>query len=58
MAQPHNEPQFTPSDELLAMKNDDWKSLTKEKFDSLFKDSAVQRCGYEQLMRNIKASKL
>ena len=58
MAQPNGEPLFTPSDELLAMKKDDWKSLTKEKFDSLFKDSAVQRCGYEQLMRNIKASKL
>lgn len=57
MAQPHNEPQFTPSNELLAMQNNDWESLTKEQFDNLFKDSAVQRCGYEQLMRNIKASK-
>lgn len=57
-AQPHEEPQFTPTDEFLAMKIDDWKSLTKEKFDALFKDSAVQRCGYEQFMRNIKASKL
>lgn len=58
MAEPHNEPQFTPADELLAMQSDDWKKLTKEKFDNLFKDSAVQRCGYEQLMRNIKVSKL
>ena len=57
-AQPNGEPQFTPSNELLAMKNNDWKELTKEKFDNLFKESAVQRCGYEQLMRNIKASKL
>jgi epoxyqueuosine reductase len=57
-AQPHNEPQFTPSNELLSMKSNDWKELTKEKFDSLFKDSAVQRCGYEQIIRNIKASKL
>ena len=53
-AQPHNEPQFVPSEELLAMSVSDWKVLTKEKFDTLFKDSAVQRCGYEQLMRNIK----
>ena len=52
--QPHNEPQFVPSEELLAMSVSDWKVLTKEKFDTLFKDSAVQRCGYEQLMRNIK----
>ena len=57
-AQPHNEPQFTPSNELLSMKSNDWKELTKEKFNSLFKDSAVQRCGYEQIIRNIKASKL
>lgn len=57
-AQAHNEPQFTPSNELLSMKSNDWKELTKEKFNSLFKDSAVQRCGYEQLTRNIKASKL
>ena len=56
VAQPHEEPQFAPADELIAMKSNDWKNLTKEKFDILFKDSAVQRCGYEQLMRNIKAS--
>lgn len=58
MAEPHNEPPFTPSDALLAMNGEGWKNLTKEKFDKLFKDSAVQRCGYEQLMRNIKVSKL
>jgi epoxyqueuosine reductase len=57
-AQPNDEPQFSPSNELLSMKSNDWKELTKEKFDNLFKDSAVQRCGYEQLMRNIKASKI
>ena len=57
-AQPNDEPQFTPSNELLSMKSNNWKELTKEKFDNLFKDSAVQRCGYEQLMRNIKASKI
>jgi hypothetical protein len=26
-----------------------------EKYLQLFRESAVQRCGYEQLMRNIKA---
>ena len=58
MAEPHNEPQFAPNNELLAMEGNDWRELTKEKFDTLFKESAVQRCGYEQLMRNIKASEL
>ena len=55
-AQPHNEPQFAPSEELLAMQRSDWQGLTKEKFDTLFNDSAVQRCGYEQLLRNIKST--
>ncbi len=53
-ARQHNEPQFAPDKELLAMKRENWCCLTKEKFDQLFKDSAVQRCGYQQLMRNIK----
>lgn len=55
-AQPHNEPQFAPSEELLAMQRSDWEGLTKKKFDTLFNDSAVQRCGYEQLLRNIKST--
>ena len=57
-AQPNNEKQFSPSEELLAMQPDDWHKLTKEQFDRLFKDSAIQRCGYERLMRNIKASNI
>lgn len=52
-ATPHSEPLLTPCDELLAMDTEAWKNLTKEKFDTLFNGSAVQRCGYEQLMRNI-----
>ncbi len=58
MAPPHNEPQLDPTEELLAMNSENWENLTKETFDTLFKESAVQRCGYEQLMRNIKASKI
>ncbi|MBQ4039369.1 MAG: tRNA epoxyqueuosine(34) reductase QueG [Bacteroidaceae bacterium] len=53
-AQPHNEQQFSPTDELLSMHKDDWLNLTKEKFEALFKESAVQRCGYLQFMRNIR----
>ena len=32
-----------------------WANLTEEEYRSLFAESAVERCGYEQLMRNIKA---
>lgn len=51
---PNLEPQFQPSEPLKAMRENDWKNLTKAHFDTLFKQSAVQRAGYEGLRRNIK----
>lgn len=51
---PNLEPQFQPSEPLKAMRENDWKNLTKADFDALFKHSAVQRAGYEGLRRNIK----
>ena len=53
-ALPNNEPEFQPSQKLLDMREDDWKSLTKDEFEALFKQSAVQRAGYEGLKRNIE----
>lgn len=50
---PNAEPEFQPSEQLLAMREDDWKKLTKADFDALFKHSAMQRAGYEGLRRNI-----
>jgi len=52
-ALPNMEPEFQPSERLIAMREDDWKNLTKADFDTLFKHSAVQRAGYEGLKRNI-----
>lgn len=52
-ALPNREPEFQPSERLIAMHDEDWKSLSKEDFDALFKHSAVQRAGYEGLKRNI-----
>ena len=52
-ALPNQEPDFQPSEQLLAMKAEDWEKLDKETFDALFKHSAVQRAGYERLKRNI-----
>ncbi len=54
---PNNTPEFKPSDELLKMDVSKWQNLTKEQYDTLFAKSAVERCGYEQLMRNISAMK-
>ncbi len=52
-ALPNMEPEFQPSDQLVTMREDDWKNLTKADFDALFKHSAVQRAGFEGLKRNI-----
>lgn len=51
---PNIEPEFQPSEQLLAMKEEDWKSLDKEGFEALFKHSAMQRAGYDGLKRNIE----
>ena len=50
------EKEFLPKSELMAMRNEDWHALTKEKYKALFEGSAVERCGYEQLLRNISAT--
>lgn len=54
-SKPNNIPEFRPSRELQEMNIDKWNELTKEQYKRLFKDSAVERCGYEQLKRNISA---
>lgn len=51
---PNTEPEFQPSEQLLTMKEEDWKSLDKDRFEALFKHSAIQRAGYEGLKRNIE----
>ena len=53
-ALPNKEPEFQPSERLMAMHEDDWKNLSEADFEALFKRSAVQRAGYEGLKRNIE----
>ena len=55
---PHNEAEFYPGKELLEMRNEDWEKLSKEEFKKLFKGTAFERAGYENLMKNIKACRL
>ena len=52
-ALPNLEPDFQPSEPLLNMKEQDWKSLSKTDFDTLFKHSAVKSAGFDGLKRNI-----
>ena len=51
---PTDEPAFQPSEALLQMTPDGWKSLTVEQYRMLFKGSAVKRAKYDGLMRNIE----
>lgn len=52
-AQPTAEPAFTPTPSLLTMTKDEWLNLSREQYDALFAESAVNRAGYEGLQRNI-----
>ena len=54
-ATPNDIPELQPNEELLQMTKEKWLQLTKPEYNTLFKHSAVERCGHEQLMRNIKA---
>ena len=53
-ARPHAEPAFLPSPALQQMNDSDWENITQDKFDELFKGTAVERTGYEALKRNIE----
>lgn len=54
-AAPNTTPELQPSPLLLQMTKEMWSTLTKEEYKELFRHSAVERCKYEQLMRNIGA---
>jgi len=49
--------EFKPLPEILNYITEQWKSITKEEFNRVFKDSAVLRTGYEGFMRNIKSGR-
>lgn len=51
---PTAEEAFQPSAELLDMQESDWRSLTIEQYQTLFRGSAVKRAKYEGLIRNIR----
>lgn len=53
-AKPHTQQRFEPSDELQQMTSKQWNEMTEDVFHRVFKNSAVQRTGYEGLRRNIR----
>jgi epoxyqueuosine reductase len=52
-SKPHREPLFEPVPGLLQKTKNEWYEMTEEVFESLFKDSALQRTGYKGLLRNL-----
>ena len=53
-ARPDAHPEFGLTNEIAEMNSDDWQSLTKERFDDLFKNSAMNRVKYEHFIQNIR----
>ncbi len=53
-SQPHQEPRFSPSIEFAGMRQQDWKELTEETFNRIFKNSPLQRAKYSGMKRNVK----
>ena len=52
-SKPHQESTFVPHPDLLSMTKQEWKNISKETFDKLFKNSAVKRTKFNGLKRNI-----
>ena len=52
-SKPHQEPLFSPKEELLKMNKRDWEEMTEETFKKVFQKSAVKRTKFSGLQRNI-----
>jgi epoxyqueuosine reductase len=50
----HNEPRFAPKEGWMSLSREGWREMTHELFDHWFKDSPLQRAGYDGLKRNVK----
>ena len=49
----HDESDFQPKEELLAMKKSEWEEITEEVFNYIFEGTPVKRTQYKGLKRNI-----
>jgi len=49
----NKEPLFKPNPELLALTSEDWKELSEETYQRIFRHSAVKRTKFKGLKRNI-----
>lgn len=53
-AKPHSEPRFIPNNELMHLEKREWRELTKDTFNEIFKKSAIKRAKFDGLLRNIQ----
>lgn len=53
-SKPHQEKKFTPHPDLEKMNASDWREITEDVFEKLFKKSAVKRTKLQGLKRNIE----
>lgn len=53
-AKPHDEPRFTPSREVAKLSTSEWRELTEDVFQKMFRNSPLKRTKFEGLKRNIK----
>jgi epoxyqueuosine reductase len=52
-ATPHHVEEFNPHPDLLTMNKNDWHHIDKDKYNGLFRGSAVKRAKFEGLKRNL-----
>ena len=57
-ATPTSEPLFAMSPDVASLTPEQWQQLTPEQYAVLFKDSAMERAGYEGLKRNIETTSM
>ncbi len=53
-SKPHSEELFAPKKEVLEKTRQEWKEITREVYNRLFRDTAVTRTRYRGLERNIR----
>jgi epoxyqueuosine reductase len=53
----HDESKLAPNKFILGLSKDGWENIGQKDFTALFKDTAIKRCKYDGLARNISAAK-
>ncbi|MFN0030728.1 MAG: tRNA epoxyqueuosine(34) reductase QueG [Flavobacteriales bacterium] len=55
-SKPHEEPRFTPRENILSLSKQEWLEMTDEVFEHHLKDSPISRVGLQGMKRNVQNS--